>query len=78
MPVGAVGELLIEGPVVGLGYLNDPTKTAEVFIKDPTWLLAGGGGAPGRHGLLYKTGDLVSQAPRTAHRAGRGGAPSTG
>ncbi|EEY16946.1 gramicidin S synthetase 1 [Verticillium alfalfae VaMs.102] len=63
MPVGAVGELLIEGPVVGLGYLNDPTKTAEVFIKDPTWLLAGGGGAPGRHGLLYKTGDLVRYDP---------------
>ncbi|EGY22526.1 surfactin synthetase subunit 3 [Verticillium dahliae VdLs.17] len=63
MPVGAVGELLIEGPVVGLGYLNDPTKTAEVFIKDPTWLLAGGGGTPGRHGLLYKTGDLVRYDP---------------
>ncbi|KAM0277388.1 hypothetical protein ACHAQH_005828 [Verticillium albo-atrum] len=63
LPVGAVGELLIEGPVVGLGYLNDPEKTAEVFIKDPTWLLAGGGGAPGRHGLLYKTGDLVRYDP---------------
>ncbi|KAH7366799.1 surfactin synthetase subunit 3 [Plectosphaerella cucumerina] len=59
MPVGAVGELLVEGPVVGLGYLNDPVKTAEVFIEDPAWLLAGGGASPGRHGRLYKTGDLV-------------------
>lgn len=54
MPVGAVGELLIEGPLVGKGYLNQPEKTAEVFIEDPPWLLAGG-----RHGRLYKTGDLV-------------------
>jgi len=59
VPVGAVGELLIEGPVVGIGYLNDPGKTSEVFISDPTWLLEGHGSVEGRHGRLYKTGDLV-------------------
>jgi long-subunit acyl-CoA synthetase (AMP-forming) len=32
-----VGELLIEGPVVGDGYLNNPEKTAEVFIEDPSF-----------------------------------------
>ncbi|TEA22718.1 Nonribosomal peptide synthase 1 [Colletotrichum sidae] len=63
MPVGAVGELLIEGPVVGLGYLNDKAKTDEVFIEDPAWLLAGGGPARGRQGRLYKTGDLVRYDP---------------
>ncbi|KAG7047855.1 AMP-binding enzyme [Colletotrichum scovillei] len=63
MPVGAVGELLIEGPVVGMGYLNDKAKTDEVFIEDPAWLLAGGGPARGRHGRLYKTGDLVRYDP---------------
>ncbi|KAL0940675.1 peptide synthetase [Colletotrichum truncatum] len=63
MPVGAVGELLIEGPVVGLGYLNDKAKTDEVFIEDPSWLVAGGGPARGRHGRLYKTGDLVRYDP---------------
>ncbi|KAK1986036.1 AMP-binding enzyme [Colletotrichum cereale] len=63
MPVGAVGELLIEGPVVGLGYLDDKAKTDEVFIQDPAWLLAGGGPARGRHGRLYKTGDLVRYDP---------------
>ncbi|KAJ3943769.1 uncharacterized protein N0V96_006702 [Colletotrichum fioriniae] len=63
MPVGAVGELLIEGPVVGMGYLNDKAKTDEVFIEDPAWLLAGGGPACGRHGRLYKTGDLVRYDP---------------
>lgn len=59
VPVGGVGELLVEGPVVGVGYLGEPEKTAEVFIEDPTWLTAGHGAIPGRRGRLYKTGDLV-------------------
>ncbi|KAJ5517003.1 hypothetical protein N7527_008563 [Penicillium freii] len=63
MPIGAVGELLVEGPVVGDGYLNNPEKTAEVFIEDPAWLVEGGGGVPGRKGRLYKTGDLVRYDP---------------
>lgn len=63
MPIGAVGELLVEGPVVGDGYLNNPEKTAEVFIQDPAWLLEGGGNMPGREGRLYKTGDLVRYDP---------------
>lgn len=58
-PVGDVGELLIEGPVVGVGYLGEPEKTAQVFIDDPTWLIAGHGTIPGRRGRLYKTGDVV-------------------
>ncbi|KAM4065833.1 AMP-binding enzyme [Hirsutella rhossiliensis] len=59
MPVGEVGELLVEGPVVGAGYLGEPEKTAEVFIESPTWLRRGHGSVPGRRGRLYKTGDLV-------------------
>ncbi|KAI9155340.1 Nonribosomal peptide synthase [Paramyrothecium foliicola] len=59
VPVGAVGELLIEGPLVGIGYLDEPEKTQEVFIEDPTWLTAGHGQIAGRQGRLYKTGDLV-------------------
>jgi amino acid adenylation domain-containing protein len=63
MPIGAVGELLVEGPVVGDGYLNNPEKTAEVFVEDPEWLVEGGGNIPGRRGRLYKTGDLVRYDP---------------
>lgn len=59
VPVGAAGELLIEGPIVSRGYLNDLVKTASVFIEDPEWLTKGGPGLPGRKGRLYKTGDLV-------------------
>ncbi|KAI1812776.1 non-ribosomal peptide synthetase [Poronia punctata] len=59
-PIGCVGELLLEGPLVGLGYLGDPERTATAFIEDPSWLLQGvPGGAPGRRGRLYRTGDLV-------------------
>ncbi|PNS13947.1 Nonribosomal peptide synthetase 2 [Sphaceloma murrayae] len=58
MPMGAVGELLVEGPIVGQGYLNDPEKTALSFIEDPPWLTAGHKGHKGRAGRLYKTGDL--------------------
>lgn len=57
--IGEEGELYLEGPLVGLGYLSDPERTAAAFIEDPSWLLRGGGSQPGRHGRLYKTGDLV-------------------
>lgn len=63
LPVGAVGELLVEGPIVGQGYLNDPDKTAAAFIHDPSWLLAGHNGHNGRRGRLYKTGDLGKYDP---------------
>ncbi|KAF2404842.1 peptide synthetase [Trichodelitschia bisporula] len=62
-PLGGVGELLVEGPVVGQGYLHDPAKTATSFIEDPTWLLEGDGSGNGRHGRMYMTGDLVRYDP---------------
>ncbi|KAB8255070.1 hypothetical protein BDV32DRAFT_154598 [Aspergillus pseudonomiae] len=58
-PLGAVGELWLEGPLVGQGYLGDAEKTAAAFVKDPPWLLRGGPGCPGRRGRLYRTGDMV-------------------
>ncbi|KAJ4359513.1 Non-ribosomal peptide synthetase [Didymosphaeria variabile] len=63
VPPGAVGELLIEGPIVGYGYLNNPEKTKEVFIENPAFLTAGSPNIPGRRGRLYKTGDLVRYDP---------------
>ncbi len=45
-PTGTDGELYVAGPQVSLGYLNQPEKTAEVFVE---W-----------NGLrCYKTGDIV-------------------
>ncbi|KAI6311408.1 NRPS [Pyricularia oryzae] len=54
-PVGTVGELIIEGPTLGRGYLKNPEKTAEAFINDPAWSLK----LDGKHRRLYKSGDLA-------------------
>lgn len=62
-PLGAVGELLVEGPILARGYLNDPEKTASAFVKDPPWLVSGNPHGQGRRGRLYKTGDLVRFNP---------------
>ncbi|KAI1332378.1 peptide synthetase [Xylariaceae sp. FL0255] len=59
VPIGEVGELLVEGPIVGPGYLNEPQKTKEAFIDDPKWLTDGSRLYQGRKGRLYRTGDLV-------------------
>ncbi|KAI0854078.1 acetyl-CoA synthetase-like protein [Daldinia vernicosa] len=59
VPVGCVGELLIEGPHVSRGYLDDPEKTAAFFIENPEFLTRGSSKRPGRRARIYKTGDLV-------------------
>ncbi|KAL8947888.1 MAG: hypothetical protein Q9222_005873 [Ikaeria aurantiellina] len=53
-PVGCVGELLISGPTLARGYLNDPEKTAKVFIDCSSfaWIRE-------RDERCYTTGDLV-------------------
>ncbi|KAH6963256.1 hypothetical protein DER45DRAFT_552700, partial [Fusarium avenaceum] len=58
LPPGSIGELLLEGPVVGLEYVNHPESTTESFIHDPTWLVRGLSGQAGRSGQLFKTGHL--------------------
>lgn len=60
MPVGAIGELLVEGPTLARGYLNNEQKTHEVFITNPAWSITAGGPQVRR---MYKTGDLVKYAP---------------
>ena len=55
MPVGSIGELLIQGPTLARGYLSDPVRTSDAFIETPTWSSSGG--------RFYKTGDLVRQSP---------------
>ncbi|KAF7557585.1 hypothetical protein G7Z17_g620 [Cylindrodendrum hubeiense] len=57
--VGDVGELWLEGPLLGQGYLDDPETTRASFVNDPEWLIRGCPGFAGRQGRLYRTGDLV-------------------
>lgn len=49
-PVGIRGEIVVSGVGVGRGYINDPIKTAGVFMQDPFRAAT-----PVR---LYRTGDL--------------------
>jgi amino acid adenylation domain-containing protein len=48
LPDGATGEIMIGGPGVALGYLNNVAATAAAFLPDPANLGA----------KLYRTGDL--------------------
>ncbi|KAL4874539.1 hypothetical protein BJY04DRAFT_224919 [Aspergillus karnatakaensis] len=60
-PIGSVGELLIQGPIVGRGYYKNPKETEGVFIENAHWLQKRFGET--NNGRLYKTGDLVYYAP---------------
>ncbi|KAF2471494.1 acetyl-CoA synthetase-like protein, partial [Lindgomyces ingoldianus] len=56
-PIGAVGEVLIEGAILGREYIDEPDKTASTFIEAPAW--RGSFGANINQPRLYKTGDLA-------------------
>ncbi|KAJ8112462.1 hypothetical protein ONZ43_g5391 [Nemania bipapillata] len=60
LPVGAVGELLIEGPALFVEYLNDTSRTAASFIQPPSWRQIIGAPSTNR---IYKSGDLVRYLP---------------
>ncbi|KAL8889959.1 MAG: hypothetical protein Q9215_002828 [Flavoplaca cf. flavocitrina] len=55
VPVGATGELVVAGPSLALGYLNDDAKTQACFISAPLWAR--------KMGLTFtrfhKTGDIL-------------------
>ncbi|GKT56654.1 nonribosomal peptide synthetase [Colletotrichum tofieldiae] len=58
VPDGEVGELLIGGPILADGYLNDPGRTAAAFIDNLSWPTKS---YPKVDKRLYKTGDLVKK-----------------
>lgn len=55
-PIGVIGELLIEGPVLARGYINEPAKTALAFIEAPPWMRQF---RKDYQGKIFRTGDLV-------------------
>jgi amino acid adenylation domain-containing protein len=56
-PIGAVGEILIEGPTLARGYINDKLNTQSSFIPAPAWLPKRSQ-VLGQLPRLYRTGDL--------------------
>jgi aryl carrier-like protein len=55
-PIGAVAELLVEGPSLARGYLGDQERNAKSFINSPSWskdFVSQSGSK------FYGTGDLV-------------------
>ncbi len=54
VPRGEQGELWITGTQVGLGYLNRPDKTAEVFVENPF-------DKDPKYARAYRTGDIVRE-----------------
>ncbi|HLP57985.1 MAG TPA: condensation domain-containing protein, partial [Candidatus Deferrimicrobium sp.] len=57
-PIGVMGELVVGGDGVALGYLNNPELTAEKFIFFPNFLTSSLPNFP-----LYCTGDLARWLP---------------
>ncbi|GLA28321.1 nonribosomal peptide synthase [Aspergillus niger] len=55
MPLGAVGELLLEGPLLARHYLNNPEQTAAAFVQNPRWAKSM---SPDQNRRFYRTGDL--------------------
>ncbi|KAJ3579486.1 hypothetical protein NPX13_g1078 [Xylaria arbuscula] len=54
-PIGAIGELVLEGPILARGYFNRPTETEKAFPIIEDWF-------DGRAKRVYRTGDLVRYA----------------
>ena len=48
-PAGEIGEICVSGPILALGYYNDPERTAKSFPLNPN--------NPGYPERIYRTGD---------------------
>lgn len=55
VPIGAVGELVVAGPSLAQGYLNNEEKTQSAFLENLTWAKDLGL----RYQRFYRTGDLL-------------------
>ncbi|KAL3421182.1 hypothetical protein PVAG01_07627 [Phlyctema vagabunda] len=56
LPIGCVGELVIGGPVLANGYLNDNARDTEAFTSSPSWAFLS---QQQDNHRFFRTGDLV-------------------
>lgn len=57
-PVGVIGELLLSGPRIALGYINNNKETIQRFVKNPFNDVDTS--VSKHYEMVYRTGDLVS------------------
>lgn len=55
LPIGATGELVLEGPMLARGYFGNQDATNASFVADPHW---GRKITAGKVQRVYKTGDI--------------------
>ncbi|KAE8419884.1 hypothetical protein BDV36DRAFT_293776 [Aspergillus pseudocaelatus] len=60
-PIGAIGELVAEGPGIARGYINNESGNAELFLDSPPWAKEWESSVASM-GRSYRTGDLVRYA----------------
>ncbi|KAH6645134.1 hypothetical protein BKA67DRAFT_614027 [Truncatella angustata] len=63
VPIGGVGEIVVESPGVSRGYLNDPNQTAASFIAPPRWAPPRKESTSTKSQRMYRTGDLARYNP---------------
>jgi amino acid adenylation domain-containing protein len=63
VPVGGVGEIVVESLGVSRGYLNEPRQTAASFIPPPPWARCRKGVPSIVPQRMYRTGDLAKYNP---------------
>jgi thioester reductase-like protein len=60
--IGAIGELIIQGPIVARGYIGAVGNSSTAFFESPTWFQDDQLGGVDRTDRCYRTGDLVRYA----------------
>lgn len=69
LPDGEVGELIIDGPTISPGYLNNPEKTAEAFFdNEGVWSYHSGDAAYIKDGIVYYQGRIDFQIKLHGYR----------
>lgn len=59
VPVGAIGEMVVVGPILARGYLKEQAKTELAFVRSPRWISKFRNSTDPGNSVMYKTGDLV-------------------